>query len=101
MNNEKERLVGVVGYLEGEVEDIRFRMAAIRRELLKAESELVGRKESLLKAKEALRRHAQSLSTREVMCREHEIARMLNIHLEKGTPLSDDTWAAVCSHRSK
>ena len=101
MNNEKERMIGVVGYLEGEVEDIRFRMASLRRELIKTESELVGRKERLLKAREALHKYTQSLPTREVTSREYEISRMLNIHLKEGEPLSDDTWTAVCSHRSK
>jgi len=100
MDSKTDRLIGVVGYLESEVEESRLKISSIRRELMMAESELVGRKERLLHAKESLRKHSQSVFTREVTIREANIASMFKIPLVVGAPISDDEWAEVCSHRS-
>jgi len=98
--NKTERLIGVVGYLESEVEESRIKIASIRRDLINAENELVGRKERLLHARECLRKHSQSVFTREVTLREVHIANMFNIPLVVGEKISNEEWAEVCSHRS-
>lgn len=95
-----DKLIGVVGYLESEVEEYQLKLSSLRSQIAKVESELVGRKEQLIQAKESLRKHRFSLPNREVTSREAEVARMFNLDLKVGDSISNDTWAWICSHRS-
>lgn len=100
MDSKTNKLTGIVGYLESECEECQIKLSDLRAEIAKVESELVGRKERLIQAREALRRHTESLPNREVTPREAGIARMFGIDLNVGDPISNETWAWVCSHRS-
>jgi hypothetical protein len=100
MISKTDRLAGVVGYLESECEECQIKLADLRAEIARVEGELVGRKERLIRAKDALRRHKESLPNREVSPREESIARMFGIDLKVGDPISNETWAWICSHRS-
>lgn len=94
------KLVGVVGYLESEVEEYQLKLSNLRSQIANIESELVGKKERLIQAKESLRRHRLSLPNREVTTREAGITRMFNIDLKVGNPISNEKWTWVCSHRN-
>ncbi len=100
MDSKSDKLVGVVGYIESECEECQIKLSALRAEITKVESELVGRKECLLQAREHLHRYRDSLPNKEVTLRETGIARMFKIDLRVGDPISNETWAWVCSHRS-
>jgi DNA-binding NarL/FixJ family response regulator len=94
------KLIGVVGYLESECEECQIQLTSLRSKIAKVESELVGKRERLLQAKESLRRHRDSLPMREVTTREESIARMFGIGLNVGDKLSNETWSRICSHRT-
>jgi len=98
--NKKDKLIGIVGYLEEECEDCQVKLAALRKEISCIESKLVGNKEKLLQARESLRKHVESLPNREVTLRESEIASMFGYQLKVGNQLDERMWQWVCSHRS-
>lgn len=100
MITKKENFIGVIGYLEGECEECQIKLSSLRAEINKVEDSLVGYKERLIRAREALRRYADGLPKREATLREVEIARMVGVSLEVGEPISNETWAWVCSKRS-
>jgi len=73
---------------ESEVEEILLKITAVRRELIKLDSDLVGAKERAKAAKEVLRLAASQEVIEYVTPREREIAHMKGLTLNVGDPLS-------------
>lgn len=93
--NKPQSAISLLGYAEGQAEDLQYKIKQIKKELSQAESELVGARERILALREVVRITNSQKVVEEVFSREVQIAHMKGHEIEKGDVLTAEIRAIL------
>lgn len=93
--NAVQASISLLGYAEGQVEDLQYKIKHLRRELAEAESKLVGARETIRHLREQVRIDASKEVREELTSRDVEILRARGYVVSHGDVITPDIKSAL------